>query len=278
MDIFTVLFYQPIYNAIVILYRFFGNELGLAIIAIALIARLLLSPFTIRQVKMAEMSREFSEKSKDIRKKYKKDKEKQQEELVKLQAEYLPAQVSGCLPLIFQLIFFINLYRVISNIVKEGGAGFNDIAYSFVPQFPEGKVFNTDFLGIDLSISANELSFSNTEILPYIILVVLVGLMQFISMRVLMGLRKNREVQNGKNNKKKKKPKKDPNAPEDFSEIVEKSTKQTMFLLPIIFVFISYSLPSGLSLYWTVQSSFVIIQQLFLHYFVFKPKLEVKEK
>lgn len=275
MNIFTVLFYQPIYNAIVVLYRLFENDLGLAIIVIALLARLILLPFTVRQVKMAEMSREFSEKSKEIRKKHKKNKEKQQEELMKLQSEYLPAQISGCLPLIFQLIFFINLYSVIRNIVSKGGEGFNSIAYSFVPQFPEGKVFNTDFFGIDLSTSANELSLSDTKVIPYIVLVLLVGAMQFLSMKVMMNLRKSK---NGNTQKPQKPKKKDTNSPDDFSEILEQSTRQTMFLLPAVFTFFAYSLPAGLSLYWTVQSSFVIIQQLFLHFFIFKPKLEEDNK
>lgn len=275
MNILTVLFYQPIYNAIVVLYRFFDNDLGLAIIVIALLARLILLPFTVRQVKMAELSREFSEKSKEIRKKYKKNKEKQQEELMKLQSEYLPAQVSGCLPLIFQLIFFINLYSVIRNIVSKGGEGFNSIAYSFVPQFAEGKVFNTNFFGIDLSTSANELSISDTKVIPYILLVTLVGATQFLSMKVMINLRKSKNV-NAKTVEPKNK--KDATAADDFSEILEQSTRQTMFLLPAIFTFFAYSLPAGLSLYWTVQSSFVIIQQLILHFFIFKPKLEEDNK
>src|SRR5688572_17069963 len=136
MNIFNVLFYEPLYNALIILYRALGDDLGLAIIAIALLSRFIMIPLTIRQIKMAESSREFSEKMKEIKKKYKKNKEKQQEELMKLQSQYLPAQIGGCLPMIFQFIFFINIYRVIKNLIDEGTSGFNEVAYSFVDRFP----------------------------------------------------------------------------------------------------------------------------------------------
>ncbi|BCX13760.1 MAG: hypothetical protein KatS3mg085_292 [Candidatus Dojkabacteria bacterium] len=273
MDILNILFYEPIFNAVVVLYRFFDNQFWLAVIAVALLSRLILFPFTIRQIKMAESSKEFAEKSKEIKRKYKNQKEKQQEELMKLQSEYLPAQLAGCLPLVFQLIFFINLYKVINNIVKENGNAFNDLAYSFVPKFEPGYQFNLDFFGINLGATASQFNIGTMEILPYVILVTLVGLSQFLSMRVMMNLRstkKNEAETNKRSNKKNK------NETEDFSEILEQSTKQTMFLMPVLFTFFAYNLPAGLNLYWTVQSTFVIIQQLVLHYFIMKPKQKIE--
>src|SRR5690348_2310189 len=103
MDIFTVLLYQPIYNLLVVFYRLFGNDLGLAIIAIALLMRLVLFPLTMRQTKMAETSREFNVKLKELREKYKDDKDKLNTEMAKLQSQYLPGQLNGCLSLILQL-------------------------------------------------------------------------------------------------------------------------------------------------------------------------------
>lgn len=266
MNIFNVLFYEPIYNALIILYRLLGDNLGLAIIAIALISRFIMIPLTVRQIKMAESSREFSEKMKEIKKKYKKNKEKQQEELMKLQSQYLPAQLGGCLPMIFQFIFFIQMYRVIRNLINEGVSGFNDVAYSFVDKFPGDYTINSNFLGIvDLKESASGVGLGNTDVIPYLILIVLVGLSQYGSMRVLTAMRNKRNEKDGKNEEKthrgKKKNKKGEVETPDFAEIMQQSTKQTMMLMPILIMFISYSLPSGLAIYWISQSSFVIIQQ-----------------
>lgn len=206
---------------------------------------------------MSESSREFNDKANEIKKRFKNNKEKQNQELMKLQSEYLPKQLAGCLPLIFQFIFFINMYNVIRNIINEGAIGFNKVAYSFVPVFEEGYKIHTSFLGIiNLDESANQLSFTDPKIIPYLVVIFLVGLSQYLSTKILMGARKQSDAKKEDNKKQKK-----ANEPEDFSQIMEQSTKQAMFLLPIMIAFISYSLPSGLGIYWTAQSTFVIIQQ-----------------
>ena len=106
MDIFTVLFYQPIFNLMVVLYRLFSENLGLAIILIALISRLVTLPISLRQAKMMTTNKEMQEKLDAVKKKFKNEKEKLQQELAKVQSEYLPAQLAGCLPAILQFILF----------------------------------------------------------------------------------------------------------------------------------------------------------------------------
>jgi len=75
MDITITLLYQPIFNLMVIFYRFFSENLGVAIILIALISRLITVPIIIRQRKSMIKSREFSEKMKGIKEKHKNNKE-----------------------------------------------------------------------------------------------------------------------------------------------------------------------------------------------------------
>jgi YidC/Oxa1 family membrane protein insertase len=264
MNIFEILFYQPIYNLIVIFYHLLGDNLGLAIIAIAVFSRVILIPLTRRQIKMAESSREFSEKSKEIKKKHKNNKEKQTEELLKLQQEYLPAQIGGCLPLIFQLIVFINIYSVIRNLIQEGASGFNEIAYSFVPKFTSDV--NVNFLGnlFDLKIAPN--SAESSEILPYIVLLLLVGVTQYSSLKIMTGMRNRKKEEAEKSKKQEKKKNKDKKEPEDFGEIMQRSTQQAMLIFPFLLMFISYGLPAGLSIYLITTSSFVILQQSVLYY------------
>ncbi len=258
-DIFNVLFYEPLYNALVILYRLFGNNLGLAIIGIAFISRFVMIPLTIKQIKMAESSREMNDKVKELKKKYKNDKEKLQQEMLKIQSEYLPGQLAGCLPMIFQLIFFINLYRVIRNLIDQGADGFNKVAYSFVDKFPTDYQIDDTFVDgvLELKKSASNFGFGSTDIIPYIILILLVGASQYGSMKIMMAMRKEKKGEN----KEEKKKKEDKDVPEDFAEILQQSTRQSMMLMPILIMFLSYSLPAGLGLYWISQSGFVIIQQ-----------------
>ncbi|CAG0940762.1 partial Membrane protein insertase YidC, partial [Candidatus Brocadiaceae bacterium] len=151
MDITITLLYQPIFNLIIVFYRLFGENLGLAIIAIGIFSRLITLPIMIRQRQTMVRSREFSDKMKTIKEKHKNNKEQQDKELMALQSEYLPSQLAGCLPIILQLIFFINIYQVIINLVERGATAFNEMAYSFIPAFNEGYQLNYSFLGFDLS-------------------------------------------------------------------------------------------------------------------------------
>lgn len=263
MDILTVLFYQPIYNLLMILYRSFGGDLGLAIISVALISRIVTYPLTRRQIKFAEKSREMNTKVKEIKEKYKNNKDKQNEEMLKLQSEFLPGQLSGCLTIIVQAILLLTILNVVRNLFETQGAGFADVAYSFVPIFGTGEIPNTIFLGIiDLAKSPAIIGYDNILVVaPYILLAVCVGLGQYFSTKILMGSQSKNET-DSKNKKSKSK-----NVEEvpDFSEIMQKSTQQTMVILPLIVGFASLSFPAGLSLYWTIQSAFVIIQQMVIH-------------
>lgn len=207
---------------------------------------------------MAESSREFNEKAKEVREQFKNDKEKQTQELLKLQQEYLPAQLSGCLPLILQFIIFINIYSIIRGLISNGAESFNNIAYPFVEKVT--TEIDTSFLNglFDLKIAPNS---AEVNILLYLFLVVLVGITQYFSMKILTGIRnKSKKKEEEKSTKKKKKNKK-ANEPEDFSEIMQRSTNQAMNIFPFLLMFISYGLPAGLSIYLITTSLFVILQQ-----------------
>lgn len=268
MNIFEILFYQPIYNLIIIFYNALGQNLGLAIIMIGVVARLLMIPLTQRQMKMAESGKEMQAKIKDLKEKYKKNPEKLKEETLKVQQEYLPAQLSGCLPLIFQLILFINIYNVIQNLITISGqavdsvtSGFNQFAYSFVPQFQGVYNIDSTFLGaIDLKQAASNIGFDNPSIIVYLLLVILVAVTNWGSIKATTTMgSSNKDTEVVKEAPKKKK--KSNNEPENFGEIMQQSTKQAMFLMPILFAFISYGLPSGLALYLITTNIFVILQK-----------------
>lgn len=305
MEITTgFLYIEPLYifafNILIVFYNFVGANLGLAIILFTLVLRFIMLPFSIRQVNSAKKSREFQEKYKEIQEKYK-QKDKNQEEMTKelaaLQAEYLPAQLGGCLPLILQLLFFFQVYYVLINIIGVGPAAFNEINYDFVPEFAAEATVNVDFFGINLARSAGTAaSESAGEILtiaPYAILVILVGVTQFASMRVMTGLSqarkdKKEEQENSpnksqkskaaasKNKKSKKESSSKDSPPEDlsFADAMQEAQRSTLFILPVITMLVAVNFPAGLSLYWTVTSGFVIIQQIIVNWKEIGPRLQ----
>ena len=281
MDIFVTFVYQPIFNLIVVLYRLFGGDLGLAIIAVALLSRLITVPIMLKQRKTVEKNKEMTEKINAVKAKHKnsKDKEALQKEMMAVQSEYLPGQLAGCLPAILQLIIFINIYNVIRALVVTGPSSFTSMAYSFVPAFADNAQLNHSFLGIfDLSKMPADFANSGAILIPYLIMLGLVGLTQYLSMKLTMKAtqvksKKSDEGLKGKDKGKSKGKGKDKDKPnEDFGQIVQQSTMQTMALFPILYMFISYNFPAGLSLYWIVQSTFVIIQQLIFNWYDRKKK------
>jgi YidC/Oxa1 family membrane protein insertase len=289
--LFIEVLYALAFNVLVVFYRGLGNNLGIAIIVFTLFLKFLTLPFALRQVSTAKKSKEFQEKYKALQQKHKDDKEKLTKELASLQSEYLPAQLGGCLPMILQLLFFFQVYYVIINTINVGPEAFNAIRYPFIPAFASGETINLSFLGMNLGHSAASIGFANIgAVLPYLILVLLVGVTQFISGRVTSGMsiipgrnkiqadakaNSNAAVakkdSNSKSSKKNKDAKgkvgKDGKVAEDFSfgDAMQESSKQMLYILPVMTMMLSLSFPAGLSLYWTVTSGFAIIQQLIMN-------------
>jgi YidC/Oxa1 family membrane protein insertase len=279
MDLFTVLFYQPIFNLLVILYRAFGGNLGLAIIAVGILVRLIMFPLTLRQAKSMPKNMQTREKMNELKELYKDDKETLNKEMIKLNSESMPYVLQGCLQLILQLIVFINVDRVIRGAFGGTGVGeFNALAYPFVPGFAEGEQFNSNFLGIfDLSqtpAAAN--AQGGTIALIYLAVVAVTGIVQYFSMKAAFGAQEkitNLMTENKKSkNESKKEKKKNKDGKEekegenqDMQKIMNQTTKQTMILLPILLTLGAYNFAVGLSFYWITQGAFAIIQQLYIN-------------
>lgn len=126
---FHVLFYQPLFNLLIVFYNLLFENLGLALVAIAIFARVITIPLTNRQIKSAEKNKEFQKQLKELKKKHKKNEEKYKEEAAKLQAKYIPAQLGGCLPIIIILILLLQLRGAIVSLVNQGWHAFNEVAY-----------------------------------------------------------------------------------------------------------------------------------------------------
>jgi YidC/Oxa1 family membrane protein insertase len=258
------LFIQPlfdfVFNVLIVLYRATGENLGLALILIAILSRVIVIPFTRKQLKNVDKNKEFQKKYEAIKSKYKNNKERQTQELAKLQSQYLPGQLSGCLTLIIQLLLLIQINYVISNLLKYGAKAFNEVAYSFVGKFNPDYQFNLDFLGklLNLGKSARDVGLTDFgKSWPYLLIAIFLVVTQYFSMKFFTGMTPKAQ------DKKKKSGKKGKNGEDvpSFSEVFQDTNKQMMMFFPLILGFFSLNYPSGLSLYFATTSLFVIIQQ-----------------
>jgi YidC/Oxa1 family membrane protein insertase len=264
MDIFFLLFYQPAYNLLLVAYSYIPNGLGLllGIILIGLIVRLIMFPLVKKQVLMSTKNIELQEKMKKIKDKYADHKEKYTEEVMKLNSEYMPAMISGCLPMIFQIILFINIDHVIRDLFNpsKGVTEFTNFLYN-------PNILNGNF-SIDSKISFFDIAAIPNQILsdqgflnflPYLIIILLTAIIQFFSLKMTFYYSKKRKSQ------KQKEAKKNKADDEDMAESVARTTQQMMFLFPALLFFGALTFPVGLTIYWLVQSLFGILQQ---YYFI----------
>ena len=131
MNIFFVIFYQPIFNLLVYLYNIIPtHDLGIAIVILTFIIRLVLYPLSKKSIKSQREMQSIQPEIERIKEKYKGDKEKMGPELMALYKEKKINPFSSCLPLLIQLPFLFAVYRVFFNgLTKEGAM---EALYSFV--------------------------------------------------------------------------------------------------------------------------------------------------
>jgi len=132
MQLFFIIFYQPIFNLLVWLYNNIpGQDLGVSIIVLTFIIRLLLYIPSKKSIKAQKNLSAIQPEIEKIKEKYKDDKEKMGPELMALYKEKKVNPFSTCLPLLIQLPFLFAIYQVFFNgLTKDDSM---TALYSFVP-------------------------------------------------------------------------------------------------------------------------------------------------
>src|SRR3989344_8914723 len=117
--LFYIILYQPILNALVVLYNIVpGRDLGVSILLLTLLIKLVLYPLTARSLKVQRQMQLLQPKINELQKKYKGQKEVLSKELMGLYKKEKVNPFSSCLPLLIQLPFLIAVYRVFIDGLK----------------------------------------------------------------------------------------------------------------------------------------------------------------
>ncbi len=247
MVIYTEVLYKPLFNALVFLYDLIPWEylaLGFAIIILTLIIKMALYSMSSKSIIAQRDMQKMQPRLNEIKEKYKNDKEKQSREMMKFYKENKINPFSSCLPLLIQLPILIALYWVF----RKGITDPNELTNSLYPFIQNPGHLEANFLGIiDFAV-------------PSIFLAILAGAAQFFQSWTLLKMKTKKELQEEEERKRQQKKKKK----KDFADAASNMTKQMVYFMPIITVFISMSLPSGLAFYWIITSLFAIGQQWFI--------------
>ncbi len=217
-------------------------NLGIAIIFLTLAISLVLFPLTLKQTRSMKAMQEIQPEVKRLQKELKGDKEELNKQLMALYQERGVNPAAGCLPLIVQMPIWFGLFSVLRSIqVPEVGTE----AYS--KYIGDGtEAINTMFLGMDLTLSPSSVvpdAIKSGDILtalPYVLLIILIVAAGFYQ-----------QIQTTRTSKK----------PEGEQSQTAQSMQNAMKIMPFFFGFISWTLTSGLGIYFATSNLFRIGQQ-----------------
>ena len=239
MEFFELILLKPVLNFLIVLSNVLFSDFGLAIIVLTVMVRTVMLPLTLKQLrssrKMSEGMKSIQPRIQELKKKYAKDPRKLQQEQMKL---YKEAGISpmGCLssPMLvstlLQIPIFIALYRGIIQVLAvtpQDFLGLSQDLYSW-PIVREALPVSGKFLWLDLGAPD-----------PYLLIPILVMATMWVSMKMMS------------------QPAADPQQ-QSMQSIMQ-------LMMPLMFGFITFTLPGGLGLYFVVTSLFSIVAQYYIY-------------
>ncbi len=153
--VFDAVLVRPLINAMLLLYKFLGQETIVAVAVITLLLRLAMTPLQLKQQKGVKRQQELKPKLDELQKKYKDDKNQLAQEQMKLYREAGINPMAGCLPTLIQLPLMISLYQAIIRVLASTPLQLlalpKDI-YNWIPGLSTLVPLKSQFLWLDLAI------------------------------------------------------------------------------------------------------------------------------
>jgi YidC/Oxa1 family membrane protein insertase len=232
-------FKGAILQVLIFFYHVVGDY-GVAIILLTIAMRIILTPLVWKQTKSMLELQQVQPKIKAIQEKYKSNKEKQQEELMKFYQENKVNPFGGCLPLLLQMPIFIALYNVLGNPVKDVAPNLQKYLLTLAPAAQiAAKRFWIILPDLTKSPSVVFGPFLKTQdylggvghALPYLLLVIFFGVSTWLPQYLMT---------------------KDP------------TQRKTGAYMAAFMLFIGWSIPAGVLVYWVTSSAWQVGQQVIM--------------
>ena len=225
------IFFNPIYNVYVVLVNIIpGHDLGLAIILLTVLFKLAIYPLYRQAILTSLRLKEINPQLEELKKRYKDDKTLQAKKMMELYKSNNINPLSGFWVIIVQIPIFLTLFYVFRGDIT---AHFSSL-YSFVSA---PTVFNKLFLGIfDLSANKNYL------------FAVLTGLTQYYQTKLTLPAPSPAPINGGERS-----------FAEDFGRSMN---TQMLYVMPVIIVFVSATVPAAVCLYWIASNTMSIVLEL----------------
>jgi YidC/Oxa1 family membrane protein insertase len=228
----TANIFQPLIDVFEAVLKFIHNNLGVSwgfsIVLLTVVIRAVLIPLTLKQFHSMQALQRLQPELKALQNKYKEDKQRQQQEIMKFYKENKVNPLGSCLPLVAQLPVFISLFYMLRTTLRADICPNIQHAYQAVhgasATTPCGANHGAGFLFIpDLTNKAS-------GIVLIVLIVLYVGTQ--LSSSLMMS-----------------------------SATMDKTQRQIMLFMPLVFVFFIISFPAGVIVYWITTNTWTILQQ-----------------
>jgi YidC/Oxa1 family membrane protein insertase len=199
---------------------------GVSIILVTVLLKALLFPLTHKSYESTAKMQALQPKINALREKYKNNTQKLNQEMAAMYKKEGVSPLGGCLPMLLQLPILIAFYSLLNSHFALRGA-------VFIPGWindlsvPESVVEFTP-------VKILNFEFGSIRALPFVMLVT-----TFLSSKFMQS---------------------------PSTDASGRNMKMMTYMMPIMFFFILYNMPSGLLLYWTMQNILTVVQQIYTNY------------
>ncbi|MFA5022774.1 MAG: YidC/Oxa1 family membrane protein insertase [Candidatus Paceibacterota bacterium] len=227
---FKTILFIPLYNLLIFITSIIpGADLGLAIIVLTILVKLVIFPLYKKSVRTQIKLKSVEPKLKEIKEKYKDNLPEQSRQTMEIYRQEKINPFSTILVLLIQIPIIITLYYVF----RDSFNVHTDLIYSFVSAPSQ---INTNFLGwFDLTANKS------------IVLSVLTGLSQYLQVRFSLPTQPKSKNKLGESFK---------------DDLMRSMDLQMRYFMPLITVFIAFTLPSAIAVYWVTSNSFSAIYEM----------------
>jgi len=229
-EIWDLIILSPMINILIVVSSALFNNFGLSIIVLTIIVRGVTTPLTLKQLRSTKALQELQPKMAELHQKYGKDKQKLAQEQMRMYKES-GVNPAGCLlPMLIQLPIWISLFQSIIRvlaIVPEDFLKLSGHLYSAWPQVFSLVPLNSRFLWLDLAVPDR-----------FLLLPILVGGTMWLQQKMVTSKTGDPKQQ--------------------------AQSQMMLWIMPLMFAFLTLQFPSGLALYWVISNVISIGMQYFI--------------
>jgi YidC/Oxa1 family membrane protein insertase len=234
--IWHTFFFDPVYNTLVFFIDILPHgDMGLAIIATVFVVKMVLLPLSIKAAKTQKIMREIEPKLHDLKEKFKDDKQAQAQQMMAIYKEYNLNPFASIFLILLQIPIVFALYF---SVYSGGGVALpainTELLYSFVAVPQE---VSTMLLGM-FDVTGRSL-----------LLALGAGITQYFFTSMTLP----------------KLPPKEPDAAPNFKDDFTRNMHiQMKYVMPILIVFIAYTISAAIALYFFVSNLIALAQEVYV--------------